>query len=157
MTEFIVIATRYIFLLLKLRITFVPFLTAGSAANTRVNECHSLTDRAKNPMQQPRDSTRVQKSDFFFHSYERTSCVGYITGSLIKNLCAYVLMLFYVTTTLKTSFYSEKHTDFENENKRHRLRCCCLPRFCHHCLGWTSTANASKWKRSACIRSHISG
>ena len=65
MTEFIVIATRYIFLLLKLRITFVPFLTAGSAANTRVNECHSLTDRDKNPMQ-PRDSTRVEKSDFFF-------------------------------------------------------------------------------------------
>ena len=49
MTELIVIATRYIFLLLKLRITFVPFLTAGSAANTRVNECHSFTDRVKNP------------------------------------------------------------------------------------------------------------
>ena len=65
MTEFIVIATRYIFLLLKLRITFVRFLTGGSAANTRVNECHSLTDRAKNPMQQLRDSTRVEKSDFF--------------------------------------------------------------------------------------------
>ena len=66
MTELIVIATRYIFLLLKLRITFVPFLTASFAANTRVNECHSFTDRVKNPMQQPRDSTRVEKSDFFF-------------------------------------------------------------------------------------------
>ena len=49
MTEFIVIATCYIFLLLKLRIPFVPFLTASSAANIRVNECHSFTDRAKNP------------------------------------------------------------------------------------------------------------
>ena len=66
MTELIVIATRYIFLLLKLRITFVSFLTASFAVNTRVNECHSLTDRVKNPMQQPRDSTRVEKSDFFF-------------------------------------------------------------------------------------------
>ena len=66
MTEFIVIATRYIFLLLKLRITFVPFLTAGSTANTQVNDCHSFTDRDKNPMQQPHDSTRVEKSDFFF-------------------------------------------------------------------------------------------
>ena len=65
MTEFIVIATRYIFLLLKPRINFVPFLTAGSAANARVNECHSFTDRVKNPMQQPRDSTPVEKSDFF--------------------------------------------------------------------------------------------
>ena len=49
MTEFTVITTCYIFLLLKLQITFVPFLTAGSAANTRVNECHSFTDRVKNP------------------------------------------------------------------------------------------------------------
>ena len=54
--EFIVITTRYIVLLLKLRITFVPFLTAGFA----------FTDRVKNPMQQPRDSTRVEKSNFFF-------------------------------------------------------------------------------------------
>ena len=77
MTEFIVIATCYIFLLLKLRITFAPLLTAGSAANTQVNDCHSFTDRDKNPMQQPRDSTRVEKSDFFFHSYERTSCVDF--------------------------------------------------------------------------------
>ena len=66
MTEFIVIARHYIFLLLKLRITFVPFLTAGSAANTQVNDCHSFTNRDKNPMQQPRDSTQVEKSDFFF-------------------------------------------------------------------------------------------
>ena len=65
MTEFIVIATRYVFLLLKLRITFVSFLTAGFAAKTRLNECYSFTDRVKNPMQQPRDSTRVKKSDFF--------------------------------------------------------------------------------------------
>ena len=144
MTEFIVIATRYIFLLLKLRITFVSFLTAGSAAKTRVNECHSFTDRVQNPMQQPRDSTRVEKYFLiFFHSYERTSCVDYTTGSLIKNLCAYVLILFYMTTTLKKCFYSGKHTDFENENKGHRLRCRCLPHFCHHCLGWTRTAHAS--------------
>ena len=65
MTEFIVIATRYIFLLLKLRITFVSFLTAGFATKTRLNECYSFTDRVKNPMQQPRDSTRVKNSDFF--------------------------------------------------------------------------------------------
>ena len=65
-------------------------------------------------MQQPRDSTRVEKY-FFFHSYECASCVDYTTSSLIKNICAYLLILFYVTTTLKTSFYSEKHTDFENE------------------------------------------
>ena len=31
-----------------------------------------------------------------------------------------------MTTTLKTSFDSGKNTDFENENKRHRLRCRCL-------------------------------
>ena len=54
-----------------------------------------------------------KKSDFFFHSCERTSCVDYTTGSLIKTLCAYVLTLFYLTTTLKTSSYSGKHTDFE--------------------------------------------
>ena len=65
MTEFIVIARRYKVLLLKLRITFVPFLTAGSAANTQVNECDSFTDRVKNPMQQARDSTRVEKSNLF--------------------------------------------------------------------------------------------
>ena len=56
MIEFIVIATSYKVLLLKLRITFVPFLTA----------CFAFTDRVKNPMQQPRDSTRVEKSNFFF-------------------------------------------------------------------------------------------
>ena len=39
MTELIVIAPRYIFSFLKLQITFVPFLTASFAANTRVNEC----------------------------------------------------------------------------------------------------------------------
>ena len=64
----------------RLRINFVPFLAAGSflqrtlsltsrvavVAKTRVNECHSFTDRVKDPMQQPRDSTRVEKSDCFF-------------------------------------------------------------------------------------------
>ena len=55
MIEFIVIATRHIFLLLKLRSTFLLFFTAGSAANTPVNECHSFTDPVKNPIQQPRD------------------------------------------------------------------------------------------------------
>ena len=46
-------------------VTFVLFLTAGSVTNTRVNECHSFIDRVKNPMQQPRDSTRVEKYFFF--------------------------------------------------------------------------------------------
>ena len=63
----------------RLRINFVPFLAAGSflqrtlsltsrvavVAKTRVNECHSFTDRVKDPMQQPRDSTRVEKYIFF--------------------------------------------------------------------------------------------
>ena len=48
-----------------------------------------------------------------------------------------------MTTTLKKCFYPGKHTDFENENEGHRLRCRCLPHFCHHCLGWTRTTNAS--------------
>ena len=65
MTEFIVIATRYMFCYLNYELLFVPFLTAGSAANTRVNECDSFTDRVKNPMQQARDSTRVEKSNLF--------------------------------------------------------------------------------------------
>ena len=114
MIEFIVIATSYKVLLLKLRITFVPFLTA----------CFAFTDRCNNPVTQ-----HESKNQTFFHSYERTSCVDYTTGSLIKNLCAYVLILFYMTTTLKKCFYSGKHTDFENENEGHRLRCRCLPHF----------------------------
>ena len=65
MTEFIVIVTRYIFLLLKLRITFVPFLTASFAVNTRVNECHSFTDRVKNPMQQPATQHESKNQTFF--------------------------------------------------------------------------------------------
>ena len=69
----------------RLRINFVPFLTAGSflqrtlsltsrvavVANTRVNECHSFTDRVKDPMQQPRDSTRVEKYIFFTRASEQ--------------------------------------------------------------------------------------
>ena len=80
-----------------IRINFVPFLTAGSfvqrtvsltsrvavVANTRVNECYIFTDRVKNPVQQPHDSTRVEK--YFFFTYERTSCVDYTTGS--QSLC----------------------------------------------------------------------
>ena len=90
-----------------IRINFVPFLTAGSfvqrtvsltsrvavVANTRVNECYIFTDRVKNPMQQPDDSTRVEK---YF-----TSAEVVLTTLQVVNLCAYVLIPFYVTTTLK--------------------------------------------------------
>ena len=72
MIEFIVIATSYKVLLLKLRITFVPFLTA----------CFAFTDRCNNPVTQ-----HESKNQTFFHSYERTSCVDYTTGSLKKSLC----------------------------------------------------------------------
>ena len=81
-----------------------------------------LKIRCNNPV------TQHESKNTFSHLYELTSCVDYTTGSLIKNLCAYVLILFYVTTTLNKSFYSGKHTDFENENKEHRLNCRCLPR-----------------------------
>ena len=100
-----------------IRINFVPFLTAGSfvqrtvsltsrvavVANTRVNECYIFTDRVKNPMQQPDDSTRVEK---YF-----TSAQVVLTTLQVVNLCAYVLIPFYVTTTLKIfsrSFYLGK-------------------------------------------------
>ena len=103
-----------------IRINFVPFLTAGSfvqrtvsltsrvavVANTRVNECYIFTDRVKNPMQQPHDSTRVEK--YFF---SRTSAQVVLTTLQVVNLCAYVLIPFYVTTTLKIfsrSFYLGK-------------------------------------------------
>ena len=103
-----------------IRINFVPFLTAGSfvqrtvsltsrlavVANTRVNECYIFTDRVKNPMQQPHDSTRVEK--YFFL---RTSAQVVLTKLQVVNLCAYVLIPFYVTTTLKIfsrSFYLGK-------------------------------------------------
>ena len=103
-----------------IRINFVPFLTAGSfvqrtvsltsrvavVANTRVNECYIFTDRVKNPMQQPHDSTRVEK--YFFL---RTSAQVVLTTLQVVNLCAYVLIPFYVTTTLKIfsrSFYLGK-------------------------------------------------
>ena len=100
-----------------IRINFVPFRTAGSfvqrtvsltsrvavVANTRVNECYIFTDRVKNPMQQPDDSTRVEK---YF-----TSAQVVLTTLQVVNLCAYVLIPFYVTTTLKIfsrSFYLGK-------------------------------------------------
>ena len=100
-----------------IQINFVPFLTAGSfvqrtvsltsrvavVANTRVNECYIFTDRVKNPMQQPDDSTRVEK---YF-----TSAQVVLTTLQVVNLCAYVLIPFYVTTTLKIfsrSFYLGK-------------------------------------------------
>ena len=100
-----------------IRINFVPFLTAGSfvqrtvsltsrvavVANTRVNECYIFTDRVKNPMQQPDDSTRVEK---YF-----TSAQVVLTTLQVVNLCAYVLIPFYVTKTLKIfsrSFYLGK-------------------------------------------------
>ena len=100
-----------------IQINFVPFLTAGSfvqrtvsltsrvavVANTRVNECYIFTDRVKNPMQQPDDSTRVEK---YF-----TSAQVVLTTLQVVNLCAYVLIPFYVTTTLKIfsrSFYLSK-------------------------------------------------
>ena len=100
-----------------IRINFVPFLTAGSfvqrtvsltsrvavVANTRVNECYIFTDRVKNPMQEPHDSTRVEK---YF-----TSAQVVLTTLQVVNLCAYVLIPFYVTTTLKIfsrSFYLGK-------------------------------------------------
>ena len=100
-----------------IQINFVPFLTAGSfvqrtvsltsrvavVANTRVNECYIFTDRVKNPMQQPDDSTRVEK---YF-----TSAEVVLTTLQVVNLCAYVLIPFYVTTTLKIfsrSFYLGK-------------------------------------------------
>ena len=100
-----------------IQINFVPFLTAGSfvqrtvsltsrvavVANTRVNECYIFTDRVKNPMQQPDDSTRVEK---YF-----TSAEVVLTTLQVVNLCAYVLIPFYVTTTLKIfsrSFYLSK-------------------------------------------------
>ena len=103
-----------------IRINFVPFLTAGSfvqrtvsltsrvavVANTRVNECYIFTDRVKNPMQQPHDSTRVEK--YFFL---RTSAQVVLTKLQVVNLCAYVLIPFYVTTTLtifSRSFYLGK-------------------------------------------------
>ena len=100
-----------------IRINFVPFLTAGSfvqrtvsltsrvavVANTRVNECYIFTDRVKNPMQEPHDSTRVEK---YF-----TIAQVVLTTLQVVNLCAYVLIPFYVTTTLKIfsrSFYLGK-------------------------------------------------
>ena len=100
-----------------IRINFVPFLTAGSfvqrtvsltsrvtvVANTRVNECYIFIDRVKNPMQQPHDSTRVEK-------YFTIAQVALTTLQEV-NLCAYVLIPFYVTTTLKIfsrSFYLGK-------------------------------------------------
>ena len=100
-----------------IQINFVPFLTAGLfvqrtvsltsrvavVANTRVNECYIFTDRVKNPMQQPDDSTRVEK---YF-----TSAQVVLTTLQVVNLCAYVLIPFYVTTTLKIfsrSFYLGK-------------------------------------------------
>ena len=100
-----------------IRINFVPFLTAGSSvqrtvsltsrvtvvANTRVNECYIFIDRVKNPMQQPHDSTRVEK---YF-----TIAQVVLTTLQEVNLCAYVLIPFYVTTTLKIfsrSFYLGK-------------------------------------------------
>ena len=103
-----------------IRINFVPFLTAGSfvqrtvsltsrvavVANTRVNECYIFTDRVKNPMQQPHDPTRVEK--YFF---SRTSAQVVLSTLQVVNLCAYVLIPFYVTTTLKIfsrSFYLGK-------------------------------------------------
>ena len=103
-----------------IQINFVPFLTAGPfvqrtvsltsrvavVANTRVNACYIFTDRVKNPMQQPHDSTRVEK--YFFL---RTSVQVVLTTLQVVNLCAYVLIPFYVTTTLKIfsrSFYLGK-------------------------------------------------
>ena len=100
-----------------IRINFVPFLTAGSfvqrtvsltsrvtvVANTRVNECYIFPDRVKNPMQEPHDSTRVEK---YF-----TIAQVVLTTLQEVNLCAYVLIPFYVTTTLKIfsrSFYLGK-------------------------------------------------
>ena len=117
MTECTVIATRYIFLLLKnkLWINFVSFLTAGSSlqgtlsltsrvavvANTRVNECHIFTDRVKNIPDATTPWLNTSRKIHFFHSYERTSCVDYTSSSIIKNVGAYVLILIYVTTILK--------------------------------------------------------
>ena len=57
-------------------------------------------------MQQPHDSTRVEK--YFFL---RTSVQVVLTTLQVVNLCAYVLIPFYVTTTLKIfsrSFYLGK-------------------------------------------------
>ena len=47
-------------------------------------------------MQQPHDSTRVEK--YFFFTYERTVV---LTTPQVVNLRAYVLIPFYVTTTSK--------------------------------------------------------
>ena len=141
MTEFIVIATRYMFCYLNYELLLYRFLRRVLQRTLEwTNVTVSLTElktRCNKPVIQ-----HESKNQTFFHSYERTSCVDYTTGSLIKNLCAYVLILFYMTKTLKKCFYSGKLTDFENENKGHRLRCRCPSHFCHHCLGWTRTAHA---------------
>ena len=62
MTEFVVIATRCKVLLLKLRITFVPFLTA----------CFAFTDRCNNPVTQ-----HESKNQTFF--FTRTSAQVVLT------------------------------------------------------------------------------
>ena len=112
MTEFIVIATRYIFLS-----NYFCIVSYGGLCSKNSSELMSQFHR---PSSKPDATTpwlNTSRKILFFHSYECASCVDYTTSSLIKNLCAYLLILFYVTTTLKTSFYSGKHTDFENENK----------------------------------------